>query len=89
MTIEFLKACDYSYKRNYNRAKVDKVITALNKKIQEGEDRVNDALDEVPTLSEKEFEEARKNADKQGWILTLHPDNHDSITYKVTPKEGL
>jgi hypothetical protein len=69
-----------------NKTKVNWFIQEFNRKTQTGEFTINSTLDRVGILSEPEFELAKQQADKNGYILSKFDDNYDSVTYKLMLK---
>lgn len=74
-----------------NEQTVEKFINMFNDTITKGEEigpkctiHLNDGLDEIPTLNEKEFNLAKSMAQREGWILTKFSDNYQSTTYVLT-----
>jgi hypothetical protein len=70
-----------------NKSKVKRFIEKFNEQIQKNEYTLNDALDGYEEeLNDLEFELAKNQADRNGYILTKIDDEHNSITYKLEPK---
>lgn len=75
-----------------NVSKVEKLIKKFNKKIRlrltgvsekTGAYLINTTLDDVPELTDEEFEIASREATAQGYSLQKHDDNYNSITYTL------
>lgn len=75
------------HKWSANKSKVDRFIKQFNEEIKKGSFTMNDVLNKFTELNDPEFELAKEQADKNGYILTKYDDNYNSITYKLTPKE--
>jgi hypothetical protein len=71
-----------------NKAKVDKFIEKFNMELQRHTTEklsysLNTALDTIPELNDAEFFAASTQALKNGFSLTHHSDEHDTITYQL------
>lgn len=77
-----------------DKTKVEEFIEIFNKDIQKA---INDGksleyltkntgLTNVPRLNRYEFSSAYTLAQNEGWILSDMPDEHGSITYKLTKR---
>ena len=63
--------------------KIEAFISAFNKAIKKGEFAVNESLDKLPILNNKEFFYCVEQARLQGWKLTRFDDNYQTLSYKV------
>ncbi len=66
-----------------NQEKLGDFVEIFNESIKIGKFTLNNALDEIPTLNESEFELAKKIAKEDGWNLTQFDDNCNTTSYKV------
>lgn len=80
--INFIKPKKASVKRA-NKLKVEKFISMFNKAIAKHKFCLNTGLDHIPYLGEAEFELAKNQAKKNGYILTHFEDNYQTDSYKL------
>lgn len=69
--------------------KLNLLVDLFNEKLAAHEPlpiSLNTGLDEgTPTLTEDELNAAVIEAAKSGYLLTMHPDNYQTTTYKIEP----
>ena len=75
-----------SRKEKIDAKKVEKFISVFNSAIKTiyEEDygvSLNTGFDKIPMLNYTEFEHAAKLTRKEGWLLTQHEDNYQTISY--------
>ena len=70
-----------------DEAKIDKLIERFNTSISTNQPHpyhLNNALNNIPILTELEFNAAKSRAAEGGYILEKYEDNYNTITYKLT-----
>lgn len=68
--------------------KIEAFIMIFNSAICSGKFSLNNALDEIPHLTDSEFAIAKNLAHEQGWLLSQQPDNYNTTTYKIEKQNG-
>ncbi len=74
-------------KININLSKIDQFIEIFNRAIKAYANTSyskNSSLDNIPILSNEEFEIAKERANVDGFLLTVIDDNYQSKTYKLS-----
>jgi hypothetical protein len=72
---------------NVNEFKIDRFINVFNSLIKAHSNTSyskNTGLSNIPELTEEEFKLVKECAEKDGFILTAHEDNYNTITYTIT-----
>lgn len=85
---KFIKAKAVKQKSEFNQVVVDKFIRKFNAHIKLNQSdsdnfHMNNGLDNIPTLNQKEFDFARDEAIKSGWELTKYNDNYNTTSYRM------
>jgi hypothetical protein len=65
--------------------KLDVFVSTFNKSIARGKFSLNTGLDKIPRLTPEEYTKAKIQAIKNGYNLTYHEDNYQTVTYKLEP----
>lgn len=86
----FIKASKVKLKKEkINKGNITAFIDGFNAYIEKGDKagegvfRLNNGLNDIPTLNNTEFDYVMRMAEAQGWELTQSPDNYNSTTYKM------
>lgn len=77
----------HNEKHLMDESKIDLFIKNCNKLLQKGKLEFNDAFVynhgiSIPYLNDREFLEAQRQAEKNGYTLTRYPDNYQTTSYK-------
>lgn len=92
----FIKPKDVKkIKEKLDSSKCDLFIKKFNLKLNgknntdgNGAIHLNNALDDVPTLNDNEFDYCVGLAMQQGWILSRYDDNYQTTSYKIIPRDS-
>lgn len=91
---EFINANEIVREKSIDEKKIEDFISTFNKKLKKHSGKaltskvsINNGLDEIPTLTDAEFEEVKKRAATAGWIFTSSPDNYGTTSYHLEMNE--
>jgi hypothetical protein len=82
----FISASEYTRCHKINPENIELFVDTFNEAIRAGELTLNTGLDQIPILNDKEFIKVFRDASDEGWILTWTADDHNTVTYRMIPK---